>query len=457
MRRKFKASYPLEAIDGWSYERSIIDKTVLSEIQGSIQRSGVITPLILRELDDKTIQGLGGFLRSSACAGLGISTAPAMIYSQIDDLTAMDITLIDNIQHAEMSDWDIAQCLKVYREQDLNLEDIATRIQKSTSYISQKLAVLNDSFDIQEAVENGRLSESQARYVRRLPEELHEEAIEAVEDKTVRETRIEVIGLQEQNRAVLIRAEINEINAELKKLDELDKSRENIRSEVSKLEGQLKALKVSNKQMNGILRTVETLEKDYFPTVKELEAYNTELAETRKQLPDYDVDDLVKDRKALDAEIGRQDAKIKKARQELNALIKDNKTSKKDRKRVQEKISEFNERQRKVRELSDLTEKLNDKVAKFDEKLGDAVGKYDSLKATLADYERDVLDQRLELSRQIVNLKKEIGSLNGKIGQRSRLDKELIELKQELTDLEAEVETTDPDPEKVTDPDETGD
>ena len=98
MRRQFRAEFPVESINSWMYEREIIDKTALSEIQSSIHRSGVITPIILRELDDKSIQGLGGYLRTTAARALGIAHLPATIYGGIDDLTAMDICLIDNIQ-----------------------------------------------------------------------------------------------------------------------------------------------------------------------------------------------------------------------------------------------------------------------------------------------------------------------------------------------------------------------
>lgn len=472
MRRKFKASFPIDSIGSWIYERSIIDKSNLDEIQRSIHRSGVVTPIILRKVEDKDslpppdsspslrlkvnkYQGLGGYLRVTACQGLGITQVPAVIYSGIDDLTALDITLIDNIQHQEMTDWDIANLLRRYRDKDLTLEEIATRIQKSTSYISQKLAVLEDSLAIQKAVEVGEISESQARYVRRLPEELHETAIQRVTGETVRDTRVKVIELQEENKAELIKIQIREKEEQLKAIDELEKSREKLRSEESSLKGKLKALKVTNKQMNGILRTVETLEKDYFPTLRELEAYREELTETQKLLPDYEVDELVKDRQSLDTEIGSLDAKVKDLQKKLKDSKAELKKTKKERSLVQEKITEFNTRQRKVRELKGLTEKLTEKVGKMEEKLGDAVERYEPLKATLEDYEKQVLNERLDISKQIKNLQKEIGSLSAKIGQRSRINKEIDSLKEELKLLEAEGEEAEGEEVEVEEAEET--
>ena len=436
MRRSFKAVFPIEAIGGWVYERQIIDKSGLDEIQRSIHRSGVVTPIILRKLKDGSHQGLAGFLRTTACNGLGISEVPAFVYSGIDDLTAMDICLIDNIQHSEMSDWDIAKCLEVYRENDLKLEEIATRIQKSTSYISQKLAVLEDSIAIQEAVETGELTEAKARYVRRLPEELHEEAIEKVGDKTVSETREAVKELQEQNKAVIIQAQIKELEGRIKEIDGHVKTREGLRSQVSEIEGKLKALQISNKEMNSVMRTVETLESDYFPLLREVEAYTSELKETKKLLPEYDVEELSKDRKAVDEEIAKLDVRVQKLRDELKKLKKDSDKLKKQRKIVHSKISEFNERQRKVRELTKLVEDGQKKLSKLEGKLGEAVKDYEKLKSSLEEYEQGILSERQKLSKQLGAVKKDIFRLNGKINNRTNVEKRITQFKEELEVLQ---------------------
>ena len=438
MQRKFKAEFPIEAIESWIYERQIIEKSALDEIQRSIRRSGVVTPIILRKQKDGTIQGLGGFLRTTACNGTGISKLPAFIYSGIDDLTAMDICLIDNVQHAEMSDWDIANCLKLYREGDLKLEEIATRIQKSPSWISQKLAVLDDTVEIQEAVETGGITEAQARYVRRLPKELHEKAVEEVSGKTVRDTRVKVLEMQEENKAVIIEAQIREEEARLKAIDGHVKEREELRSQVSEIEGKLKALTISNREMNGVMRTVETLEEEYFPRLKELEAYRAELTETKKLLPDYDVGELGKDRKAVDEEIGKLDVKIDKANKELKKLKKDRDKLKKQRKIVHSKISEFNERQRKVRELTKLVENGQKKIGKLEGKLGEAVKDHEKLKASLAEFEQGVLEKRQGLSNELTTLKKAIFRLNGKINNRTNVEKRIASLKDELGLLQEE-------------------
>ena len=437
MKREFKSRFPVEAIKSWLYEREIIDKSDLGDIQRSIKRSGVITPIIVRRLKDGSYQGLGGYLRTTACKGLGISEVPAVIYSGIDDLTAMDITLIDNIQHSEMSDWDIAKCLQVYRDQGLKLEEIASRIQKSISYISQKLAVLKDSQALQEAVSVGEISEKQARYIRRLPEELHEKAIEQVKGRTVEETRNLVKEMKEKEKATIIKAEIKEVEEKIKELDELEKRREELKSKVSEIEGKLKALQISNRNMNGIMKTVETLEREYFPLIKELHAYEEELRENQKLLPDYPIDDLLKDRKALDGEIGRLDVKINKLTQELKKLKKERDKVKKQRKIIQEKISEYNERTRKVRELTKLTEELKKKKVKLEGKLGDAIKDYEKLKNTLAEYEKGVLEERMRLHKELNALKREIFSLNGRINNRKNLEKKLKQLKEELALIEA--------------------
>ena len=437
MRREFKAKFPIDSIGSWIYERQIIDKSDLGDIERSIRRSGVVTPIIIRKLEDGSYQGLGGFLRTTACRSF-LSEVPAIIYSGIDDMTAMDICLIDNVQHSEMSDWDIANCLKVYRDKELKLEDISTRVQKSPSWISQKLAVLKDSKALQEAVSSGKIIEKQARRIRTLPPDLHEKAIEEATGKTVSETREVVKDLREKEKASIVKSQIKEVEDRLKELEGFEKKKEELKSTQSEIEGKLKALQISNRNMNGVMKQVETLEKDYFPLLKELTAYSEELKENQKLLPKYPIEDLNKDRKDFDDEIGKLDVKIDKINKDLKKLKKDRDKVKKQRKLVQEKISEYNERQRKVRSLTKLTDDLRKKKAKLEGKLGEAVKDHEKLRQSLDEYNKEVLDQRMNLHKELNATKKAILSLNGKLNNRKNLEEKLGRLNEELNLLEEE-------------------
>lgn len=440
LKRVYKARFPLDSVESWFYARQIINQTRLTEHKASIHRTGVITPLMFRKLEDGTLQGLSGYLRSLACASLGISEVPAFIYSKMDDLDALEVALVDNVQHQELTDWDTANMLNMFRIDGelIPLQEIATRVQKSTSWISQKLAVLSDSLPIQTAVEDGTLTESQARSVRRLPESLHENVIAEVSGKTVKETAETVSKMEETEKEAVITAEIEVLRERLTEIDNAEDTKVKLVSQTSKLEGQLKASKIENKEINTIMRTVETLEKDYFPTLSELEEMRAELKETKKLLPDYPIEDLNGDLKELDTEIAQFDSKIAKLNTKLKALKTERDKVKKSRKTCMSKISEFNERKRKVRDLTEIIQRVAKKEASMRAKLGDNINQLESLKAKLNEHETDTLNKRLELSQQIANLKGQVASLTGKINNRSNLEKKIRALNLELDAIQGE-------------------
>lgn len=67
-----------------------------AKIDASLQRLGMFKPVIVRELDNGTLQILGGAHRRDSAIRLGMDSIPVLNVGKIDDLKAKEIGLVDN-------------------------------------------------------------------------------------------------------------------------------------------------------------------------------------------------------------------------------------------------------------------------------------------------------------------------------------------------------------------------
>ena len=82
------------------------------KIEASIKRLGFFRPVIVRELDDGTMQILGGEHRWGVAKKLGYKTVPVVNLGQIDDQKAKEIGLVDNGRYGEDDTLQLAELLK---------------------------------------------------------------------------------------------------------------------------------------------------------------------------------------------------------------------------------------------------------------------------------------------------------------------------------------------------------
>jgi ParB-like chromosome segregation protein Spo0J len=69
------------------------------KLRASIQRNGMFKPVLVRELDDGTLQSLGGWHRAEQAVELGLKQIPAVILSGVSDESAKEISLADNARY----------------------------------------------------------------------------------------------------------------------------------------------------------------------------------------------------------------------------------------------------------------------------------------------------------------------------------------------------------------------
>ena len=170
--------------------RKNFDKAELEELADSIKRYGIIQPLVVQKKNDY-YEIIAGERRWRAAKLAKIKEVPVVI-KDYEPQEASEIALIENLQRSDLNPIEEAKAYKnLIEEYDLRQEDVATRLSKSRSAITNSMRLLNLSKDVQEMIEAGDLQMGHARALLGLEnEDLQEKTAKTVVDKglSVRDT-----------------------------------------------------------------------------------------------------------------------------------------------------------------------------------------------------------------------------------------------------------------------------
>ena len=142
--------------------RQIFDEKELHELANSIKHNGVIQPVVLRK-NGNDYEIIAGERRYRASKLAGLAQIPAIV-RDLDDIDALAISLIENIQRKDLN---IIEESRGYRrlidEFSLTHEELAKITGRSRSHISNILRLLNLHPDIQEMLMLEQLDMGHAR------------------------------------------------------------------------------------------------------------------------------------------------------------------------------------------------------------------------------------------------------------------------------------------------------
>jgi ParB family chromosome partitioning protein len=146
--------------------RREFDEQSLAELAISIKRHGVLQPIIVvRDEDGNKYNIVAGERRWRASKSAGMSHIPAIVRS-LKELERVELALIENIQRVDLSP--LEQALSVYKLQqqfNLALEEIAKKLGKAPSTISNLTRLLQLPEQAREALRTGKISEGHARAI----------------------------------------------------------------------------------------------------------------------------------------------------------------------------------------------------------------------------------------------------------------------------------------------------
>ena len=142
----------------------------LAELADSIKQNGILQPLLVRK-KGPGYEIVAGERRYQAAKAAGLTEIPVVIRDISDD-DVFKLALIENLQRSDLSPLEEAQGYRqLIKEKGLTQEELAKLLSKSRSAITNTLRLLDLPKEVQELVEEGKLTAGHARAILAVPSE----------------------------------------------------------------------------------------------------------------------------------------------------------------------------------------------------------------------------------------------------------------------------------------------
>ena len=132
--------------------RMVFEPQALDELASSIREHGVLQPILVRPLGPNTYQIVAGERRWRASRLAGLETIPALI-EEIDDDTALEIAIIENLQREDLTPLDEAAMYdRMVHEHGYSIRKLADKLGKDKGYLENRLRLADAPPEIRELV-----------------------------------------------------------------------------------------------------------------------------------------------------------------------------------------------------------------------------------------------------------------------------------------------------------------
>ncbi len=156
---------PLERIQpNRQQPRQHFDQASIAELATSIKAHGVLQPIVVSRTPGSTdsYELIAGHRRVLASRVAGRITIPAVVREDVTD--RLELALVENLQRTDLNAIETARAYKLLMETyDLTQEQLAERIGKSRSAVANTLRALAAPQVLQDAVQDGKISEGHLR------------------------------------------------------------------------------------------------------------------------------------------------------------------------------------------------------------------------------------------------------------------------------------------------------
>ncbi|MEX1169569.1 MAG: ParB/RepB/Spo0J family partition protein [Chloroflexota bacterium] len=193
----------------------------LASLRASIAAHGVLQPILVSETATG-YQLVAGERRLRAAQAAGLDRIPAVI-RQLVDRDTLELALVENLQRADLDPIETADAYRqLINRFGFTQDDVATRMGKARSTVTNTLRLLDLAPEIQSAVADGRLSEGHGRALGGLPTELQSRVLDSVVGKelSVRQTEELVRRLREPKPAPEEAPNARQADPELERVEE---------------------------------------------------------------------------------------------------------------------------------------------------------------------------------------------------------------------------------------------
>jgi ParB family chromosome partitioning protein len=143
--------------------RKRINEEDLKELVASIKQNGILQPVLLRKVDENKYELVYGHRRFEAAKRANLKEIPA-VFRRLSDREVLEIAIIENIQREDLNPIEEADAYyKLNVEFDLTQEEIAERVGKARTTITNKMRLLSLPREVQRALSENKITEGHAR------------------------------------------------------------------------------------------------------------------------------------------------------------------------------------------------------------------------------------------------------------------------------------------------------
>ena len=162
--------------------RRLFDKNSINELAESIKSKGLVQPILVRpsKSEEGEYEIIAGERRWRAAQIAQLHELPAVV-KNLDDVEALEMAIIENVQRADLSPIEEATGYKKLMEQyNHTQEALAPIVGKSRSHIANIIRLLNLPASIQDMISQGIITSGHARAIMNsaFPEELAKKIVE---------------------------------------------------------------------------------------------------------------------------------------------------------------------------------------------------------------------------------------------------------------------------------------
>ncbi|MCM2440446.1 ParB/RepB/Spo0J family partition protein [Agrobacterium vitis] len=143
--------------------RRYFDETVLQELAGSIRQHGIVQPVVVRTIGTGRYEIIAGERRWRAAQLAGLVEIPVIV-RDVDDRTALELAIVENVQRADLNPLEEAMGYEqLIAEHGYTQNDLGEIIGKSRSHVANSLRLLKLPDPVRDMLADGSLSAGHAR------------------------------------------------------------------------------------------------------------------------------------------------------------------------------------------------------------------------------------------------------------------------------------------------------
>ena len=160
-----------EIVPNSEQPRKEFDHGQLEDLVASIQKHGILQPLVVTEREDGGYELIAGERRLRAAQIAGLVSVPALVRSATQQ-QKLEFALVENIQRQNLNPVEEAFAYtRLINEFNLTQEEVSAQVGKSRSVIANTVRLLDLPEQIQKALVNGIISFAKARTLLSLKDE----------------------------------------------------------------------------------------------------------------------------------------------------------------------------------------------------------------------------------------------------------------------------------------------